>query len=82
MTASQNLTVEEATLIDSLVEHYRERELGKAERLAEALLKLAADRSLRPHIHSLKMRAKDPEHLRDKLRRKLIKCKTEGVSFL
>lgn len=81
MTDSQELTAEETTLIDGLVNHYREHELGRAERLADALLKLAADRSLRPHIHSLKMRAKDPEHLRDKLLRKLIKCKSEGSEF-
>lgn len=81
MTASQELTPEEAALINSLVDHYRDHELGRAERLADALLKLASDRSLRPHIHSLKMRAKDPEHLRDKLRRKLIKCKGEGSEF-
>lgn len=82
MTAAQELTEEEAALIGGLVEHYREHELGRAERLADALLRLAADRSLRPYIHSLKMRAKDPEHLRDKLRRKMIKCKGDGSEFL
>lgn len=81
MTADQELTVEETALVDSLVDHYREHEFSRAERLADALLKLAADRSLRPHIHSLKMRAKDPDHLRDKLRRKLIKCKGDGSEF-
>lgn len=81
MTDAQELTQEENALIDTLVDHYREHELGRAERLADALLKLAADRSLRPHIHSLKMRAKDPEHLRDKLRRKLLRCKSEGHEF-
>lgn len=75
------LTGDELELIDSLVVHYKSHELDKAERLADALLKLAADRRLRPHIHSLKMRAKDPEHLRDKLHRKMVKCKISGSTF-
>ena len=81
MTASIGVTDEELRLIDDLVAHYRENEFVRAERLAEALLKLATDRRLRPYVHSLKMRAKDPEHLRDKLARKLQKCKRDGVAF-
>lgn len=81
MTIQQELSAEENAVISGLVDHYRDHELGRAERLADALLKLAADRSLRPFIHSLKVRAKDPEHLRDKLCRKMQKCKNEGVDF-
>lgn len=81
MSAPQPVTEEEQRLIDGLVEHYRDNELSRAERLADALLKLATDRRLRPYVHSLKMRAKDPEHLRDKLRRKLQKCKLANATF-
>lgn len=81
MRVQPEFSAEELSLIDSLVLHYRDSELDRAERLADALLKLAADRKLRPHIHSLKMRAKDPEHLRDKLCRKMRKCKKEGLDF-
>ncbi len=81
MNNSEGVTLDDAKLINDLVEHYRDNEYGRAERLADALLKLASDRKLRPHVHSLKVRAKDPEHLRDKLTRKLIKCKKNGVDF-
>ncbi|MFY3628287.1 (p)ppGpp synthetase [Achromobacter xylosoxidans] len=81
MNVPIDATSHEAVLIDSLVTHYRENELGRAERLADALLRLANDSKLRPHVHSVKMRAKDPEHLRDKLNRKLAQCKTAGNPF-
>lgn len=36
---------------------------------------------LRSLIHSIKSRLKDPDHLRDKLRRKIINCKKKGTAF-
>jgi putative GTP pyrophosphokinase len=81
MTAPEEVTADELTNIDSLVAHYRDNEFARAERLADALLKLATDRRLRPYIHSLKMRPKDPEHLREKLIRKLHKYKRDGIAF-
>lgn len=81
MTIPPELSPEDAALVESIFSHYRDHELDRAERLADALSRLAADRRLRPHIHSLKMRAKDPMHLKDKLYRKMIKCKKDGVAF-
>lgn len=75
------LTQDELAHIVDLVDHYRNNELERAERLAEALLRLAADRRLSPYTHSLKKRAKDPSHLHDKLVRKMRKCKDEGIGF-
>jgi putative GTP pyrophosphokinase len=75
------LSETELALIDELVLHYRETELVRADRLAGALLRLVADKKLTPHTHSLKARAKDPEHLRDKLLRKMHKCKRDGTLF-
>lgn len=81
MTESPIFSEDEVLLVDRLVNHYKANELGKAERLANALYKLAGDQKISPHIHSLKMRAKEPEHLRDKLFRKLAKCKQSGLEF-
>lgn len=81
MTTTVEFSPDEIELVDNLVAHYREHDFARAERLAEALLKLATDRSLKPYIHSLKARAKDPDHLRDKLLRKMKKCKDEGSAF-
>jgi GTP pyrophosphokinase len=52
------------------------------ERLAETIYNLVSKHSLlRPHIHSVKYRVKDPEHLRDKLRRKAIAAMSGGKRF-
>lgn len=78
---SPDLSTEDQAYIDDLIAHYKDHEFDRAERLADALLKLAVDKKLRPFIHSVKMRAKDPEHLRDKLFRKMQKCRDSGSLF-
>lgn len=58
-------------VISSLVQHYSSQREEKFETLAQNLLKeLLSGSTLKPLIHSGKYRTKDPEHLRDKLRRK------------
>lgn len=42
---------------------------------------LQRSQELSPHIHSIKQRIKEPEHLRDKLQRKIIRAKSTGVPF-
>lgn len=75
------LSAEEVAQIDALVAHYTGHLYERADRLAKNLLLLANDSKLRPLIHSTKMRAKDPDHLRDKLARKMLKCKKDGIPF-
>ena len=70
--------------IDSLVKKYRDdlASEGKVSLFKIQLLSALNDsRELSKHIHSIKTRLKDPEHLRDKLCRKIIKCKSKGVDF-
>src|SRR5687767_7583153 len=43
--------------------------------------RLLANGDLKKLIHSLKWRAKDPAHLRDKLERKALKAINEGKTF-
>jgi putative GTP pyrophosphokinase len=71
----------EKKLIDGLVDHYLQHRglistFGNSVRLA-----LTDSDSLRPFIHSMRFRIKDPAHLKDKLLRKLKKSKEDGVAF-
>ncbi|KWW34550.1 hypothetical protein [Cupriavidus metallidurans] len=75
------LAPEEIALIDSLVQHYREKEQPRAIRLAKGLFDLFSEEVLTPYVHSVRRRAKDPEHLRDKLVRKMRKAKSEEQPF-
>jgi|SRR5579872_1085681 len=68
-------------LINRLVDHY-EANQADASKLLEILeVNIAADKALRPYIHSTKARVKDPSHLRDKLERKLQKAVASGKAF-
>lgn len=81
MTAAPELSVAEQSFIASIVERYATTGMEKAERLADALFALASSKDLFAHVHSLRKRAKDPEHLRDKLVRKFQMCKAAGAPF-
>lgn len=68
-------------LINRLVAHY-EANQGDASKLLEILtVNITADKTLKPYIHSVKARVKDPDHLRDKLERKLIEAQVAGRNF-
>jgi putative GTP pyrophosphokinase len=71
---------EEHQLIEAIVSRYI-RDIELAERLTTGLQTLVTAKSLAAHIHSIRARTKDPEHLRDKLYRKLKRCKEEGNPF-
>jgi putative GTP pyrophosphokinase len=75
------IPLESLERIDSLVHYYEGHLLDRANRLAQNLLLLVNDSRLRPLIHSTKMRAKNPENLRDKLHRKMHKCIKSGEVF-
>jgi ppGpp synthetase/RelA/SpoT-type nucleotidyltranferase len=75
------LSKRQRELIDRLVAHY-EANQGDASKLLEILtVNITADKALKPYIHSVKARVKDPDHLRDKLERKLREARAEGRDF-
>lgn len=68
-------------LVGSLVRHFEDnRDLF--DRLASNLATLfTGNRHLPRLVHSVKWRVKEPSHLKDKLLRKLSKCRVEKVPF-
>ncbi len=65
-------------LVDSLVEAYR-RQKSQLEVFREQLLPaLVGSTSLAQHIHSVRWRMKEPEHLREKLVRKVLEARGKG----
>jgi putative GTP pyrophosphokinase len=80
MTIDQELTSTQLALVDAIVARYKE-DKEKAEKVTVGLQSLVAISKLTPLIHSVRARTKDPEHLRDKLRRKFSRCIREGIDF-
>jgi ppGpp synthetase/RelA/SpoT-type nucleotidyltranferase len=77
-------TEEESTLIDPLVQHFQTDLGGK--RLISTFLNsvmnyVKESRELQELIHSTRFRIKEPDHLADKLVRKIRKCRDEGTQF-
>jgi putative GTP pyrophosphokinase len=75
------ITDRERRFIDSLVEHYISSH-GLVQTMLDQL-KLAIESSvlLMQHVHSVRWRTKDSDHLRDKLCRKFLKAKKDGSKF-
>lgn len=48
----------------------------------QLLIAIRDSELLKPYVHSLKSRLKDPKRLKNKLRRKLEECKAKNVPFL
>lgn len=68
-------------LIDPLLKAY-DGHHGLIQLFRDQLLQgLSSSAALAPHVHSMKTRMKDPDHLADKLHRKLDRCIAEGVDF-
>ena len=67
--------------IDALVEHYLANRAKFNTILYQLSGYVAASRVLDSHVHSTKQRTKDPDHLRSKLVRKLLKSKTSPEPF-
>jgi len=74
-------TRRELSLIDELVAHFVQHRPLVNTFLGQVLVPLNESPELRRIIHSIRSRAKDPDHLRDKLLRKLQKCKSEKTPF-
>jgi len=75
------VSAKERRRVDALVEHY----VSNQEKFSTILYQLNgyldASRVLRRLVHSAKQRTKDPEHLRAKLLRKVLKSKTSSEAF-
>jgi putative GTP pyrophosphokinase len=69
------------TLIEELVQHYRDNipEFQKFASVLRSLILGTGD--LRKHIEFVRDRVKDPDHLREKLYRKLTEANTKGRAF-
>jgi putative GTP pyrophosphokinase len=71
----------DAALIDELVGLFESRR-DKFEQLLGSLRAIFVDNKvLKPHVHSMKWRVKDPTHLKDKLTRKLLDARRDGAAF-
>jgi putative GTP pyrophosphokinase len=77
-TATADRSSEEKALLERIVARYNS-DLKGFERLAKNLQTLLQE--LDAPVHSSRARAKNPDHLYDKLQRKLSKCKEAQVPF-
>jgi putative GTP pyrophosphokinase len=76
-----HLTDKEQSIIDPLVQRYV-RNRSVFDHIAKLLFSTIEEaEELRPLIHSVKYRSKDPGHLADKLVLKLRKCEEAGTRF-
>jgi putative GTP pyrophosphokinase len=72
---------EELRLVQTLVEAY-ESQFAKVSLFRNQLLSAILDSAvLESHIHSVRTRMKEADHLQKKLYRKLKRCKNEGTPF-
>jgi len=81
MPTEVTVSRKELRQIDALVDAY----LGKREiigNFGKSLIDaISISQQLKPYVHTLKLRLKDPDHLRDKLIRKLREHKKERIPF-
>jgi putative GTP pyrophosphokinase len=75
------LQAPDAALIDELVKLFESRR-DRFEVIVGSLRGIFVDnKALKPHVHSMKWRVKDPTHLRDKLTRKMLDARRDGTAF-
>lgn len=74
------ISPEQIATIEAIVSNYAGR-LETAQRLSTNLAELFSSERLKDLVHSIKARAKDPGHLREKLKRKMETCIQEGKDF-
>jgi ppGpp synthetase/RelA/SpoT-type nucleotidyltranferase len=81
MTRRSEFTKKEKKDVDQIVKYYEKNRSLVQTMLDQLKLAIEGSSSLMVHVHSLRWRTKDPEHLRDKLYRKLRKAKKENNLF-
>jgi putative GTP pyrophosphokinase len=77
---TRNLSEADRTLVRELVEHYRNN-IDMFKLFVTQLLVVVESPPLDNLYHSLRSRVKDPDHLRDKLERKIEKARAAGIPF-
>jgi putative GTP pyrophosphokinase len=71
----------ELAIVEPLVAHYVEHKNLVSSFLNSMLVYIEESIELKKFAHSIRSRLKDPDHLRDKLTRKLRTAKEEGAAF-
>jgi len=79
--AEYSATSKERRLIETLVKQAEKSRTALNLFLTNLFGALSSDDELSSHVHSMKWRVKDPDHLRDKLFRKLKESKEKKLSF-
>ncbi|MEO8593965.1 MAG: (p)ppGpp synthetase [Candidatus Solibacter sp.] len=75
------LNRQDRALIEDLVQHAKTNEKLFSTLLSNLLTTFSSDDELMQYVHSMKMRIKDPAHLRDKLIRKWHEANARGKKF-
>lgn len=75
------ITSRDENLCDSLLREYESKKHLVAQFQHQLVGAFQDAPELTPHIHSLKSRLKHPNHLRDKLHRKILHCKQNKLNF-
>jgi putative GTP pyrophosphokinase len=78
---ASDLSRSEQSIIEPLVEQYNSSRGLVEQFLSQMKITIADSERLRRFIHSVKFRLKDPEHLRDKLHRKLSEAQAKNKPF-
>ena len=74
-------SMEERQLIPKLVQHYEDNKDDLESFLEGFAGQIMSSKLLREHMHSVKWRMKDPDHLRKKLERKILEGKKKGKPY-
>lgn len=81
MAKSVKITKREQKRIDALVNHYKSNQALVQTMLDQLKLAIENSAPLMRHVHSVRWRTKDSDHLRDKLFRNFLKTKEDGAKF-
>ncbi len=79
--AGSQISASQTRVIDELVDIFVKKKEDLGRFLSVIHDSLMNNKQLMAHIHSVKFRIKEPGHLRDKLKRKILKALDSGESF-
>jgi ppGpp synthetase/RelA/SpoT-type nucleotidyltranferase len=75
------LTRTERLKVNELIELFEKNKPDIEYFLSQLKVMFEGNPALKPYVHSIKSRVKDPVRLRDKLRRKVLKARRDGKTF-
>jgi putative GTP pyrophosphokinase len=79
--AKPKLSKQERRLVPKLVQYYEDNKGDLASFLEGFAGQILGSKLLKEHMHSVKWRMKDPDHLREKLERKILEGKEKGKPY-